>query len=277
MTQNDQADDALRNSNDYYTEVGKYFDYAMQASDKNVGNGILNKLKDCFRAETEAFRFNTALEIGYGPGEDLLFYSKKYPERQFFGVDVSKGMYYIANNLIQQNSCENVTVKCGTIDDIQTIFPDKKFDMIYVYFGALNTVTDLHKTATILKKVLNPGGKIVVTFINKWHLTGILLPFIKGRWKIAFKRLRKNWGGYSPHRHLDSKCYTPRDIKKAFVDFKVVKRIGYSIIHPAWYQNHLALKLGKKMDWLWKIDEFLNKTPAWCLGEYTLFIFEHKG
>jgi hypothetical protein len=35
--------------------------------------------------------------------------------------------------------------------------------------------------------------------------------------------------------------------------------------------------LGRKFtDLLWKADRVLNRTPAWCLGEYALYSFKVK-
>ena len=121
---------------------------------------------------------------------------------------------------------------------------------------------------------LAPGGRLVITVINKWYLAGMLLPLLKGRTKIAFQRLRETWGGYSTSRHLDSKCYSPADIRRSFSDFKVVRQRGYSILFPAWYQDNLRKRMGKLSGLLWKLDGALNKTFFWSKGEYTLFVLE---
>jgi SAM-dependent methyltransferase len=162
------------------------------------------------------------------------------------------------------------------VENIQELFPGRQFDLIYVYFGALNTVKDLAVAAGHLDRALAPGGKLVITVINKWYLAGMLLPLLKGKTTIAFQRLRQTWGGYSTSRHLDSKCYTPRAIRKAFEGYKAIRRRGYSIVFPAWYQDGLRKKLGSLAKLLWKTDGLLNFTPFWSKGEYTLFVLERK-
>src|SRR5690606_36598322 len=114
----------------------------------------------------------------------------------------------------------------------------------------------------------------VLTVINKWYLMGMLLPMLKLRCNTAFKRVQKTWGGYSPKRQLESMCYSPTEIRQAFSDFKLIRKRGYSISYPAWYQDSLRKKIGPVSNFLWKFDRFLNRTPLWSKGEYTLFILE---
>lgn len=259
----------------YYDKVGAYYDEdAPQFENRYWANKTLQKIRSSFREETERFSFNNALEIGFGPGVDLLYFGKKYPEKEFFGIDISEGMTSHAKNQIEKEKLSNVKVEKGSVEDIGTLFPGKKFDLIYVYFGALNTVEDLSRAADDLNKHLNPNGKIVLTVINKWYWAGMLLPMLKLKFTTAFRRIRKTWGGYSPKRQLESKCYSPSEVKKAFKGFRLLRRRGYSISYPAWYQDNIREKLGGASNTLWEIDKALNKTPLWSKGEYTLFIFE---
>lgn len=260
----------------YYEKVGTYYDEdAPDYENRCKGNATLQKIRNCFREVAERYPFSNALEIGFGLGLDLLYFGGKYPDRKFSGIDVSQRMYDYASSQLRTAGYTNVTIQKGSVEQIQQLYPGQQFDLIYVFFGALNTVADLRAAATQLKNVLAPGGKLVVTFINKWYLSGLLLPLIKGRFRIAFKRFQANWGGYSPRRHLDSRCYSPGEIKKAFKGFKVTDRKGYSIFYPAWYQDRQRQKLGKTADRLWKLDEAIQGTPLWSKGEYTLYVMEH--
>jgi ubiquinone/menaquinone biosynthesis C-methylase UbiE len=262
---------------DYNAKVGAYYDEdSAQFESRYRVNETARKIRNSFREETEKFQFTQALEIGFGPGVDLVYYGKKYPDRIFYGVDVSAGMLAYASGKVQKAGLSNVVLMQGSVETLAEDIGGKKFDLIYVYFGALNTVTDLALAAGSIEQVLAPGGKLVITTINKWHLAGMLVPMFKGRFSIAFQRLRKIWGGYSPGRHLDSKCYTPRDIARAFSSFDVIRRRGYSVVFPAWYQDDLRPKLGRLYEWLWKADNLLNRTFLWSKGEYTLFVLTRK-
>lgn len=267
----------MQQSESYYKEVGAYYDEDAPLFEKRYwANETLQAIRTSFREETECFSFTNALEIGFGPGVDLVYFAGKYPERQIYGIDVSEGMCREAEKQLKKGHCNNVTVKTGSVEDIERLFPGKKFDMIYVYFGALNTVADLKHAANCLEPVLNANGKIVITVINKWYWAGILLPLLKLRFSVAFRRLKTTWGGYAPTRYLESKCYTPKDIREAFDKFRIIRKRGYSITYPAWYQDSLRKKMGRFSGILWKLDKFLNYTPFWSKGEYTLFAMERK-
>lgn len=262
---------------DYYTKVGAYYDQdASMFETRYCVNETAQRIRNSFREETERLDFKQALEIGFGPGIDLIYFGKKYPEREFCGIDVSSRMLEYAAAGLRKAGLQNVTLKQSSVETLYQDFKGKQFDLIYVFFGALNTVTDISKAVENIEKTLAPGGKVVVTAINKWHLAGMLLPMLKGRFKIAFQRLKKSWGGYSPHRYLDSKCYTPKDIQKAFSSFNIIQRKGYSITFPAWYQDGLRPRLGKWYNALWKLDGFLNRTFLWSKGEYTLFVLTRR-
>lgn len=264
-------------SSGYYQRVGAYYDEdAPQFENRYWANSTLQKIRNSFREETECFEFNEVLEVGFGPGVDLLYFAEKYPAKHFFGIDISSGMYDHAQKQLLEKHCGNVRLALGSVEDIATVFPHETFDLIYVYFGALNTVENLDKAAAHLISVLKPNGKIVVTFINKWYLAGMFLPLLKGRFNIAFQRLKTVWGGYSPTRHLNSKCYTPQNIRRSFSQLTEIKKRGYSIFYPAWYQDSLRKKLGKFSDFLWQVDNVANKTILWSKGEYTLFVFSKK-
>ena len=166
----------------------------------------------------------------------------------------------------------------GTPENLQTLFPEVKFDHIYVFFGALNTVPDLRSVARLLKGSMRRDGTMVLTFVNKWYLVDMLVGLLKLKFKRVFRRIRRVWGGYSEVQLLESRCFSPREIAKAFGDdFEITRSRGFSILYPAWYRVHLVFRLGRKIsEILWHADRILNHTPAWCLGEYALYSFRVK-
>lgn len=216
------------------------------------------------------------LEIGFGTGLDLVHFGITHPETKVYGIDISNEMCRIAENKRIKHSLENVFIREGIVEDIDLLFPGQKFDMIYVFFGALNTVADLHEAARILTSRLTENGIMVLSFVNKYYIAGMLIELVKFRFKYAFARLRPVWGGYSPVKYLGSRCYSPREITKAFSELEVLKKKGYSILHPAWYYPNLNRRLGKISHCLWKADHLLNRTFLWKFGEYTLFVFKKR-
>jgi len=94
----------------------------------------------------------------------------------------------------------------------------------------------------------------------------------------SFPEIPKGLGWLLDQYHLESRCFSPREIRQAFGDrFKITRTRGYSILFPAWYRVHLAQRLGRRVcDFLWDIDRILSLTPAWCLGEYALYSFRAR-
>lgn len=258
----------------YYQKVAGYYDRdASDFEERYWKNVVLQRIRQSFREEVKTHSFGNVLEIGCGPGLDVAHFGSIFPNKQVYGIDIAPEMVARAWRKIEAIGLENVTLEVGTPENLETLFPEVQFDHIYVFFGALNTVSDLRRVAGILKNRMRPGGTMVLTFVNKWYLADMAIDLLKFRFKRAFRRLGKMWGGYSDAKPLESRCYSPREIRKAFVDdFQITRSRGYSILYPAWYRAHLVFRLGKRIsDILWNTDRLLNRTPAWCLGEYALY------
>jgi ubiquinone/menaquinone biosynthesis C-methylase UbiE len=260
---------------DFYKQVETYYDSDAPGFDRRYWqNHVLQRIRQDFREEVKRHAFSDMLEIGYGTGLDLLHFGKTHPEASVAGIDISGGMLQVTNERIRTAGLTNVVARKGSVEQLESLFPNRKFDMVYVFFGALNTVDDLHAAARHIHRVTAPGGILVLSFVNKHYLGGMLIELLKLRPRAAFSRLKTQWGGYSPSRFLPSRCYSPKEIRKAFAGFKLLKTKGYSIVHPAWYYHGLNRLLRRLSPWLWKADKMLNRTPLWKSGEYSLFVFQ---
>ncbi|WP_372934949.1 class I SAM-dependent methyltransferase [Mariniphaga sediminis] len=264
-------------TNDYYKTVKTYYDEDADDFDKRYWqNPVLQTIRQSFREEVKKHPFKNMLEIGYGTGLDMVHFAVTHPEVTVYGIDISGEMHRIATNRAKKKELERVVAVEGSVEDLERLFPGKRFDIIYVFFGALNTVSNLDETARVLKKILNKDGIMVLTFVNKYYILGMLIECIKLRFSNAFARLRPVWGGYSPVKYLPSRCYSPKEIINTFSGLDLQKKQGYSILHPAWYYHGLNRRLGRFRKWLWKADILLNNTFLWKFGEYTLFVFKMR-
>lgn len=263
----------MKNQPGYYQKVGVYYDGdASNFESRYHENPILQKIRSSFRKEADRYAHGNILEIGYGPGLDLLYFAEKHPGSKVFGIDISQGMYHCAMENITKKGLKNVEIHVGSVEQIPELWKDQKFDFAYVFFGALNTVEDLNEAAAILHRCLSENGVLLVTFVNKWYMKGLLAPMLKLKFKTATARLRKIWGGYSPSVFLPSKCYSIAEVKKAFRLFHIQAIRGYSILYPAWYDSHKYTH-SNKLDLLWQLDEQYGKSFARGWGEYSLFVF----
>lgn len=261
--------------NDFYGQVETYYDGdATDFDTRYRKNHVLQRIRQDFREEVKRHHFSRMLEIGYGTGLDMGHFARTHPEVQVAGIDISGGMQAEARKKIGKEGLRNVSAEKGSVEDILDLFPGEQFDMVYVFFGALNTVDDLQKAAGLIWDATAPGGTLVLSFVNKHYVAGMLLEMIKFRFRAAFSRLKPVWGGYSPSQFLPSRCYSPGEVVRAFDGFKLLRKKGYSITHPAWYYHGLNRLVRRASPLLWKTDNLINKTALWRFGEYTLFVFE---
>jgi hypothetical protein len=162
----------------------------------------------------------------------------------------------------------------GTVEDLPQLFPAVRFNLVYCYFGAMNTTQDLGQAAELLHGALASDGVAVLTFVTRWYLIEILYECLRLRWRRAFARLKPVWGGYAQAKPLESRCLSPRDVQRSFGRrFELAGHRGYSILYPAWYRNPRWVRSYPRLcQALWRADRVLNRTPLWSLGEYALYI-----
>ncbi|MDB2624207.1 class I SAM-dependent methyltransferase [Candidatus Poseidoniales archaeon] len=261
------------NAETYHKSVADYYDQEADSFESRANdNHVLKTLRGKFRAIVLEGDVENILEIGYGPGLDMVWFSEIARAKNVNGLDITPEFHKIVSKKVSEHPKMNPLL--GGPEDCSSVFEADSIDTIYVFFGALNTCAELEKAVDSMSHVLKPGGKIVVTFVNKWYLFDILWNLVMLRPKNAFARLRKIWGGYSPTRFLPSKCYSSRQIHAVFkkhLDRK--RRVGYCITHPAWYRHHWAPHRSLRSRLFFRLDSILQWTPFWNLGEYSLYVY----
>lgn len=262
----------------FYDKVALYYDRESIEFERNYkANPILQRLRADFRAITERYHFDSALEIGCGPGFDLEYFARHHEHTKLRGIDVSPAMIELSRQRLEPYQNQDVNVQVADIEHLDEKLDTERFDLIYCYFGALNTVEDLNYTAEILRRRVNDNSTLVLTFVNKWFLFDILWNILRLRWRRSISRLRRVWSGYAPDRPLPSRCHSAREVKQAFgACFKLHYRKGYSIVYPAWFRHRFLPVEGRLGEVLWRIDRFFNRTPFWNLGEYSLYVFKPR-
>lgn len=259
----------------YYEQVAAYYDFdAPNFEERAKQNAVLGRIREDFRAVSEPFVTGNVLEIGCGPGLDLLYWAQRKPQAHFYGLDISPAMLEHARRNVSAAGVSNVETAVGSVEEDP--FPGVQFDFAFCYFGALNTTRDLTQAARAIRGVLRPEGVAVLTFVNQWYLFEIFWSFLTGKWRRAIARLRPVWGGYASGRSLESRCYSPGQIQRCFGPyFEIVGTRGYSILYPAWYRHERWVKRWPRLcNFLWQVDRFLSRTPCWRLGEYALYILK---
>lgn len=257
-------------------ETGAYYDaFAESAEERYASNHVLVRVREAFRRAVESHPAASVLDLGCGPGTDLAWFAERYPRRRYAGIDVSPRMVELARSKLTARS---VRVDRGCAEDVPRVFPGEQFDLIYSFFGPLNTEPDLGRAVTALAQAVAPGGVLILTFVNRAYILDALLHVLRGRPRRAVARFTNRWRGYADQTPLAASLYSPSQIEAQFAPaFEVERREGFSILYPAWYRAARFRERGALVRALWIADRALNRTPLWCAGEHLLYVLRRGG
>jgi len=108
-----------------------------------------------------------ALDVGCGTGRTLVELAQCF--REVVGIDVSRGMLERARRRIFAHGATNV--KISIMDAQELGFPDNCFSYV-ISHTALHHVNDLRRALCEMRRVLAPGGRLVIVDILDEGLTG---------------------------------------------------------------------------------------------------------
>lgn len=105
------------------------------------------------------------LDVATGTGDFAFEAIKILKPEQVTGVDISAGMLEVAKRKIRERKLDHIfSVRLG--DSEMLPFEDDQFDAITVAYGVRN-YENLEKGLADMKRVLKPGGKIVILEFSK--------------------------------------------------------------------------------------------------------------
>jgi malonyl-CoA O-methyltransferase len=96
------------------------------------------------------------LDIGCGPGTELMALSKRYPKAQVWGVDIAMNMLLCGRR--NQRWFRRKPLACA--DAVRLPFKAMQFDLVYSNL-MLQWCDDLESTLTELRRVLKPHGMLL--------------------------------------------------------------------------------------------------------------------
>jgi len=266
---------ALRADEHDLRRTGSYYDaFAEVAEERYTSNHVLVRVREAFRRAVEPHAAASVLDVGCGPGTDLAWFAERYPRRRYAGIDVSPRMVGLARARL---ATRDVRIERGCTEDIPRVFPSEQFDLVYSFFGPLNTEPDLGRAVAALAQAVAPGGVLVLTFVSRTFVVDSAIHLLRGRPGRAWARFADRWRGYSDQTPLDASLYFPRQIEARFAPaFHVERREGFSIVYPAWYRAHRYQPNGALVRALWIADRALNRTPLWSAGEHLLYVLRRS-
>jgi ubiquinone/menaquinone biosynthesis C-methylase UbiE len=164
-----------------------------QADRENI---ILQDLRQQVYRHVEKFLKpkSNILELNAGTGIDALHFASQ--GHNIHATDVSDGMIaQIKKKTALPAAGSRITYQQLPYDQIDTV-TQRNFDYVFSNFGGLNCTADLREVTRHLPALLKPGGYatwVIMPPLCPWELLSVF----KGRWRHAFRRLKK--GGVIAH------------------------------------------------------------------------------
>ena len=122
----------------------------------------INQLKD--------LQPKNVLDVATGTADVALMMYKMLKPTKITGIDISNGMLELGRKKIVKQNLQN-TITLLQADSENLPFNDNSFDAITVAFGVRN-FEHLEKGLSEMRRVLKPGGKLVVLEFSKPKQTG---------------------------------------------------------------------------------------------------------
>jgi demethylmenaquinone methyltransferase/2-methoxy-6-polyprenyl-1,4-benzoquinol methylase len=152
----------------FYNKIAKVYDLLSEESEKPMREAGLKKLAP--KAG------EIILEVGFGTGHCLVEIAKAVgPSGKVLGIDISEQMLAHAQDLLtKEGIADRPELKCG--DAEQLPYEANSVDGIFFSFTLeLFDTPELPKVLAECKRVLRPGGRIVVVAVSKEGKQGVIV------------------------------------------------------------------------------------------------------
>jgi SAM-dependent methyltransferase len=132
------------------------------------------------------------LDVGCGTGTEAIWLAQR--GHRLTAVDSSPDMLDVLCRRAQVAGVKIATCRMSASElrTLADIDGDAIFDGAYSSFGALNTEPALEPPLAALARLVRPGGKVVLSVMNRWCVSEMALMVAGGRPKQAFRRYRPN-------------------------------------------------------------------------------------
>ena len=144
----------------FYNKISRVYDLLSERSEAPMRKAGLELLR--------ARAGESVLEIGFGTGHSLVSLAKAVgPKGKVFGLDLSDKMLQLAKvNLAKSNLLERARLRCA--DAAQLPYEANSMDAVFMSFTLeLFDTPEIPKVLRECKRVLRPGGRIVVVGMSK--------------------------------------------------------------------------------------------------------------
>lgn len=105
------------------------------------------------------------LDVATGTADLAIEAEKQLSPDKIFGVDIANEMLEVGRQKLSKKGLSDI-IELQTGDSENLAFPDNTFDAVTVAFGVRN-FENLEKGLTEMRRVMRPGGKVVILEFSK--------------------------------------------------------------------------------------------------------------
>ena len=238
--------------------------------EEDAGNEILQWMRTRVRENVQKFwhKGEHILELNAGTGIDAMYFA----QRGYYvhATDNAPGMLRILEkNVREHNLQDKITTQNCSFLELENI-KEQKFDHIFSNFGGLNCTPNLDKVIKSFSSLLKPCGTISLVLmppICPWEI----LYALKGNFKLAFRRLKKNGTpSYLEGVRFITWYYKLEDVIKMLGDeYEVLNVRGLGITVPPPFLGNFAhrhVALFKKLASI--EDSIATKAPYYSWADH---------
>jgi 2-polyprenyl-3-methyl-5-hydroxy-6-metoxy-1,4-benzoquinol methylase len=132
----------------------------------------------------------TLLDVGCGTGTEAIWLAQR--GYRIVAVDPSQRMLEVLCRRAAEAKLDISTrqLRAGDLSTLVEELGEGSFDGAYSSFGALNTEPSIEAPLAALSQLVRPGGRLVLSVMNRWCIAEMALLVAGGRAGQAFRRLR---------------------------------------------------------------------------------------
>lgn len=188
-------------------------DYDRREADNPIMQ--LMRARSLAMLETTFPQGSTLLDVGCGTGTEAIWLEQR--GRRVFAVDSSARMLEIVSRRAAAAGMRVSTrlLRAGDLLKLVEERGEASFDGAYSSFGALNTEPSLEAPVVALSRLVRPGGRIVLSVMNRWCVAEMALLIAGGRAKQAFRRTRSSLSVGVGANTLEVRYPSSRELRRA--------------------------------------------------------------
>jgi SAM-dependent methyltransferase len=258
---------------------GAFDAVAADYDDREAGNPIMQlmRARSLDILETTFAKGANLIDVGCGTGTEALWLAER--GRKVFAVDSSPLML---DAMSRRAAAAGVQI-CSRLlraGDLLSLVEDRgegSFDGAYSSFGALNTEPALEPAVTALSRLVRPGGRIVLSVMNRWCVAEMAMLIARGRFSETLRRARPSLGVSVGPTLVDVRYPSWRQLRRALqARFRVVSVQALPLLlvpyaWPAFATHPRAYRAACRWD-----AALSSRWPFTWLGDHLLVVAERR-